>query len=288
MGALVHSPPLTSLDVRPLGPNIGAEVYGVDLAQELPDETIAAIRAAWLEHLVLFFPEQSLNAETQLAFASRFGTTTEAHPVEKSKADNEKIHAIDSIKDRTDFWHTDVTFMAEPPSASLLYAVQLPPVGGDTMWASTRAAYERLAKPLQRFCSELTGIHYSPHYAEVVAKGGGQSWNGEPVTEMPPVEHPVVRIHPETERPNLFVNPGFTVGVKDFPAAQGQSFLKVLYNHMTRPEFVVRYRWTEGTLAFWDNRATMHYGIFDYGTERRIMHRVTLRGDRPAGIVRAE
>lgn len=279
---MVHSA-LTALDVRPLGPNIGAEVFGVDLAQELPDETIAAIRAAWLEHLVLFFPGQSLTPETQLAFATRFGTTTEAHPVEKPKSDNEKIHAIDSIKDRTDFWHTDVTFMAEPPCASLLYAVQLPPVGGDTMWTSTRAAYERLAKPLQQFCTELTAIHYSEIYARIVAAGGGQSWNGERVTEMPPVEHPVVRIHPETERPNLFVNPGFTVGIKDFPAAQGQAFLKILYEHMTRPEFVVRYRWTEGTLAFWDNRATMHYGIFDYGKERRIMHRVTLRGDRPAG-----
>lgn len=280
----MHSPSLTALDIRPLGPNIGAEVYGVDLAQELPDQTIAAIRAAWLEHLVLFFPGQSLTSETQLAFATRFGTTTEAHPVEKPKADNEKIHAIDSIKDRTDFWHTDVTFMAEPPSASLLYAVQLPAVGGDTMWASTRAAYERLAAPLQSFCTELTAIHYAEYYAQVVAGGGGQSWNGERVTEMPPVEHPVVRIHPETQRPNLFVNPGFTVGIKDFPAAQGQAFLKMLYKHMTRPEFIVRYRWTEGTLAFWDNRTTMHYGIFDYGKDRRIMHRVTLRGDRPAGI----
>ncbi len=278
---MVHSA-LTALDVRPLGPNIGAEVFGVDLARELPDETIAAIRAAWLEHLVLFFPGQSLTTETQLAFASRFGETTEAHPVEKPMPDNEQIHAIDSIKDRTDFWHTDVTFMADPPSGSLLYAVQLPPVGGDTMWASTRAAYERLAEPLQRFCTELTAIHYSEIYARIVAAGGGQSWNGEPVTQMAPVEHPVVRIHPETGRPNLFVNPQFTVGLKDFPAAQGRAFLKVLQNHMTRPEFVVRYRWTEGTLAFWDNRATMHYGIFDYGKERRIMHRVTLRGDRPA------
>jgi taurine dioxygenase len=279
---VVH-PPLTALDVRPLGPAIGAEVHGVDLARPLPDETVAAIRAAWLEHLVLFFPDQELTAETQLAFASRFGTTTEAHPVEKPMPGNDRIHAIDSIKDRTDYWHTDVTFMASPPSASLLYAVQLPPVGGDTMWSSTRAAYETLAPPLQRMCDDLTAYHYDEYYARIVEDGGGQSWNGKPVTKLFPVEHPVVRVHPETGTPNLFVNPQFTVGLKEFPAAQGHALLRVLYDHMTRPEFVVRYRWREGTLGFWDNRATMHYGIFDYGTERRIMHRVTLRGDRPAG-----
>ena len=279
---MVHAP-LTALDVRPLGPNIGAEIYGVDLAQPLSDDTIAAIRAAWLEHLVLFFPEQHLTPETQLAFASRFGATTEAHPVEKPMPGNDRVHAIDSIKDRTDFWHTDVTFMADPPSGSLLYAVQLPSVGGDTMWSSTRAAYETLAWPLQRMCDDLTAYHYHEYYARIVEDGGGQTWNGKPVTKLVPVEHPVVRVHPETGKPNLFVNPQFTVGLKDFPAAQGHAFLRVLYDHMARPEFVVRYRWREGTLGFWDNRATMHYGIFDYGTDRRIMHRVTLRGDRPAG-----
>jgi alpha-ketoglutarate-dependent taurine dioxygenase len=169
----------TTLDIQRVSPSIGAEVRGVDISQPLPDETIAAVRAAWLEHLVLFFPDQDLTPDQQVAFASRFGEVTEGHPV----------------------------------------------------------------------------------------------------------EHPLVRVHPETGRKKLFVNPNFTVAVKGMYGLQGQGLLRMLYEHMTQYEFICRYRWRPGTLAFWDNRATMHYGIYDYGAERRVMHRVTLRGDRPAGLV---
>lgn len=272
------------LDVRPLTAAIGAEVHGVDCAETLDDASVAVIRAAWLERLVLFFPEQRLTTDQQIAFASRFGEVTEGHPVEPLLEEHPEMQPIDSVKDRTDFWHTDVTFMAEPAMASMLYSVVVPDVGGDTMWANTRAAYDALGAPLQQFCDELVGVHYSPHYAGIVAQGGGNTWHGQRLHELPPVEHPVVRVHPETGRRNLFVNPGFTVGLRDLPGAQGKAVLKLLYRHMTAPEFLVRYRWQPGTLAFWDNRATMHYGIYDYGGARRIMHRVILRGDRPAGI----
>jgi taurine dioxygenase len=281
---MVSATELTKLDIRPLGPNIGAEVYGLDLSRDLDDATIAAIRAVWLEHLVLFFPDQKLTPETQQAFAARFGEITEGHPVETPLDGHPNVHPIDSMFGHTNFWHTDVTFMSTPPSASMLYSIKLPEVGGDTMWASTRAAYETLAPQLRDFCRSLTAIHWSEYYFNEVEKGNGKSWGGKPVTKLWPVEHPVVRVHPETGRENLFVNPGFTVGLKGFPGPQGNGLLKVLYDHMLQPDFMVRYRWSVGTLAFWDNRATMHFGIHDYGDAHRVMHRVTLRGDRPAGV----
>jgi alpha-ketoglutarate-dependent taurine dioxygenase len=176
-----------------------------------------------------------------------------------------------------------VTFMARPAMASMLRSIVVPEVGGDTMWADTRAAYETLAPPLQRFCDDLVGIHYSKHYANEVTNGVANEWEGAKLEALEPVAHPVVRVHPETRRRSLFVNPGFTIGLRDFPAAQSKGFLRMLYAHMTQPEFIVRYHWEPGTIAFWDNRATMHFGISDYGTAPRVMHRVILRGDQPAG-----
>ncbi|HEX4492258.1 MAG TPA: TauD/TfdA family dioxygenase [Acidimicrobiia bacterium] len=277
-------PTVTRLDVTRLSPSLGAEVRGVDLASDLSDETVAEIRAIWLEHQVVFFPDQQLDPDSQVAFASRFGEVTEAHPVEPPMEGQTQVHAIDSLKDRTDFWHTDVTFMSKPPMASLLYAVTLPAVGGDTMWASLGNAYDTLATPLREFCDTLTAYHYDPYYAQIVENGGGQMWEGKRLEHLHPVEHPVVRVHPETGRKGLFVNSQFTVALKDFPKSQGDVLLRLLYDHTSRPENVCRYRWSEGTLGMWDNRATMHYGIYDYEGHRRVMHRVTLRGDRPTGV----
>ncbi len=276
-----------SLDVRPLTPTIGAEIRGIDCAATLDDATIAAIRRVWLERLVVFFPGQQLTNDTQLDFAARFGEPTVGHPVEKTVAENPSIQPIDSIKDRTNFWHTDVTFMSRPPMASLLRAVAIPEAGGDTMWADTRAAYGALAEPLRCLCDGLVAIHYDPYYAARVEAGEGNEWEGKKLTKLTPARHPVVRVHPETGRKNLFVNPQFTVGLEGFPGPQSAALLRVLYEHMTQPEYLVRYRWTPGTLAMWDNRTTMHFGIYDYGDARRIMHRVILRGDRPQGVAAA-
>jgi taurine dioxygenase len=271
------------LDVRPLSPTIGAEIHGVDCAADLDDDVIATIRAVWLEHLVVFFPDQRLDDDGQIAFAGRFGELTESHPVEPQVLERAEVHSIESGKDRTDFWHTDITFMNRPAMASFLRSVEVPVAGGDTMWADTRAAYEALAEPLQRLCDELSAFHFEPFYAQAVADGHGNVWEGKKLERLLPALHPVVRVHPETGRKNLFVNPKFTVRIKDLPESQSGGLLRLLYDHMARPEFVVRYHWKPGTLALWDNRATMHFGIFDYEGERRVMHRVTLRGDRPVG-----
>jgi taurine dioxygenase len=266
-----------------LTPTIGTEIRGIDCSGPMTDEQVDAIRAVWLERLVVFFPEQHLDDEQQIAFAQRFGEVTVGHPVERTLDERPQVHSIDSLKDRTNFWHTDVTFVERPPMASMLRAIVVPDAGGDTMWCDTRAAYEALAPPLQSLCDGLVGIHYSEHYADQVANGAGNAWDGATLERLAPVEHPVVRVHPETGRKSLFVNPGFTVGLRDFPTAQSRALLRLLYDHMTRPELVVRYHWRPGTIAFWDNRATMHFGIYDYGGARRVMHRVILRGDVPVG-----
>jgi alpha-ketoglutarate-dependent taurine dioxygenase len=277
------------LDITPLTPTIGAEIRGLDCSEPLDAETLGAVRTAWLEHLVLFFPDQHLTPDTQAAFASQFGAITEGHPVEPSLDANPNVLPIDSVKDRTNFWHTDVTFMSKPPTGAFLYAVTIPDSGGDTMWANTRAAYDALAEPLQRMCDDLTAVHFDPYYAQEIAQGAGKQWEGRAVERLWPVEHPVVRVHPETGRKNLFVNPQFTVGLKGFDGPQASALLRLLYEHMTEFRFVVRYRWKPGSLAFWDNRTTMHYGIYDYGDDRRVMHRVTLAGERTSvrGSIRA-
>ncbi len=271
------------LDVRPLSPSIGAEIHGVDCATDLDDDVIAAIRQIWLERLVVFFPDQRLDDDSQIVFARRFGDLTESHPVEPQVLERKEVHSIESGKDRVDFWHTDITFMKRPALASLLRSVVVPEAGGDTMWADTRAAYETLAGPLRRLCDELSAYHFDPFYAQAVAEGHGNVWEGKKLERLLPALHPVVRVHPETGRKNLFVNPKFTHSIKDMPEGQSRRLLRLLYDHMTDPAFIVRYHWKPRTLAFWDNRSTMHYGIFDYEGERRVMHRVTLRGERPYG-----
>ena len=243
------------LDVRPLSPSIGAEIHGLDCAGELDDDVIAAIRAVWLERLVVFFPDQHLDDESQIAFASRFGELTESHPVEAQVLERKEVHSIESGKDRTDFWHTDITFMNRPAMASLLRSIEVPVAGGDTMWADTRAAYEALAEPLQRLCDELSAYHYEPYYAETVAEGHGNVWEGKKLERLLPALHPVVRVHPETGRKNLFVNPKFTFRMKDMPDSQGDGLLRLLYDHMASPQIhralplEAEHAWPSGTTA---------------------------------------
>ena len=271
------------LDVRPLSPTIGAEIHGIDCAADLDDDVIAAVRAVWLERLVVFFPDQHLDDDTQITFAGRFGELTESHPVEAHVVDRQEVHSIESGKDRTDFWHTDITFMKRPAMASMLRSIVVPEAGGDTMWSDTRTAYDSLAPSLQRLCDGLSAYHYEPYYAQAVAEGHGNVWEGKKLTKLLPATHPVVSVHPETGRKNLYVNPKFTVRIADMPEKQSDAFLRLLYDHMASPQFVVRYHWKPDTLAFWDNRSTMHFGVFDYEGESRVMHRVTLRGHQPVG-----
>jgi taurine dioxygenase len=272
-----------SLDLRPVSPNIGAEVAGLDLAVPLSEAEIAAVRAAWNRYHVLFFRDQHLDPDQQAAFGQQFGEVTEAHPVIPAIAENPKVLAIDGSQDRASWWHTDVTFLDTPPLGSILYMLEAPEVGGDTMWASLQDAYDGLAEPVRAMCDDLIAIHHDPWFAADVDERGGYEWDGTWREKLRPALHPVVREHPENGRKGLFVNGQFTRSLLGLSANESESILHMLYRHCEKPEYTCRFRWRAGSVAFWDNRATLHYALDDYGTTPRYGHRVTLRGDRPYG-----
>src|SRR6516225_491900 len=273
----------TSIGVHPISPKIGAEISGVDLSGPLASEIVAAIRDAWNTHHVIFFRDQSLTAEQQADFARQFGTVTEAHPVLPSIEESPEVLAIDGKVDRASWWHTDVTFLQTPAMGSILYMLEAPEVGGDTMWASLQDAYDGLADPVRAMCDTLIAIHHDPWFAADVAERGGYEWDGEWREKLLPALHPVVRTHPENGRNGLFVNPQFTQMILGFSKLESAGLLDVLYRHCVQPELTCRFRWRPGSVAFWDNRACLHYALDDYGQAVRVGHRVTLRGDRPFG-----
>src|SRR3954452_5786932 len=278
----------TRLTVLPLGPSFGARIVGLDLA-DATDTEVDAVRAALVRHKVLFFPDQRLDADAPIALGGRMGEVTASHPVREGlDEDHPEIYAIDSYDGGfADVWHTDVTFVRRPPLGSILRAVELPPYGGDTNWADLELAYASLSKPVQQLADQLTAVHDGSkewgYYLAQRRQGSGSEWDGETFRKLEPVEHPVVRVHPETGRKSLFVNPGFTTHIKDVSDAESRGLLDLFFAHITKPEHIVRHRWSVGDVAMWDNRATAHYANRDYGDVRRVMHRITLRGDAPVG-----
>ncbi|MER7169492.1 TauD/TfdA family dioxygenase [Micromonospora sp. NPDC000207] len=281
---------LVDLALDPLGPHIGADVRGLDL-DRATDAELAAVRAALVERKVLFFADQRLDDDGQVRLGRRLGELTASHPVVAGVDERHpEVYELDSADNGfADVWHTDVTFMPRPPLGSILRAVTLPAGGGDTTWADSQLAYDSLAEPVRRLVDRLVAVHDGNrefgYYLAHRRGGRGSVWEGEVVTRLDPVEHPVVRVHPETGRRGLFVNPGFTSHVVGVSEAESRGILDLLYAHLTRPEHLVRHRWRPGDVAIWDNRSTAHYANRDYGTARRVMHRITLRGDHPRGPV---
>lgn len=274
----------TSVEVRPLSPNIGAEIRGVDLSQPLGDQAVVAVREALNHHHVVFFRDQDLNPDTQAAFARQFGTLTEAHPVLPAlDQSNPQVLPIDSRLDRASWWHTDITFMQNPALGSILYMLECPEVGGDTTWASLQDAYDGLSEPVRGLCDQLIAVHFDPWFAADAESRGGYDWDGIHHDKLLPAIHPVVRTHPETGRLGLFVNRHFTQTILGLSDNESTWVLEMLYRHCERPEYTCRFHWEPGSLAFWDNRATLHYALDDYGDQRRFATRCTLRGDVPFG-----
>ena len=273
-----------------LAPAIGAQIDGVDLSQELTPGVVARLNELLVERQVLFFRDQSFTPRQQAQFAARFGTL-HVHPIYPALPDLQEIMVLDTSKDflpDNDNWHTDVTFSRTPPLAGLLRALKVPPSGGDTLWSSSTAAYQGLSTPMQALLDGLTATH------SVAKSFPAERWQNDPafkeryeraVAKHPPVVHPVVRVHPVSGRKGLFVNQGFTTHINELASGESRAVLDYLFAHIARPEFTVRWRWQEGDVAFWDNRATQHYAIADYLPERRIMHRATVNGDQPFGPV---
>jgi taurine dioxygenase len=277
-----------ALDVEPLGPAFGA-IVRLDLAAADAAQ-VAAVRQALTAYKVLFFRDQALDPDSQIALGNRLGELTASHPVVPGLDEaHAEIYALDSADNGfADVWHTDVTFVKRPPMGSILRAVTLPPTGGDTNWADLELAYASLSEPVQRLADELTAVHDGSrewgYYLAQCRGGRGSQWEGETFTALEPVQHPVVRVHPETGRRSLFVNPGFTDRIAGVSEAESRYLLDLFYAHITRPEHIVRHRWAEGDVAMWDNRSTVHYANRDYGDARRVMHRITLRGEAPVGV----
>ncbi|GFG51299.1 taurine dioxygenase [Mycolicibacterium agri] len=282
-----------AIDVRPQSGWTGAEIHGVDLTKPLHGQQIAEIRAALLKWKVVFFRDQFIDHDDHLRFASAFGAPTPAHPLFDSIPDPNYPTIYPIFRDRfkarygssrgfdKPHWHADVTAAVNPPAASILRAEVIPPYGGDTQWSNTVAAYEGLSAPLQRLADKLRAVHrFSPPEGTTATEDYQRRVNRRPLV----TEHPVVRVHPETGEKALYVNPGFTTHIVGVSPHESRRLLDVFYDELVRPEYTVRLKWEPGSIAFWDNRSTVHLAPTDLTVDHdRRLYRVTLVGDVPKG-----
>jgi taurine dioxygenase len=270
----------TTIEVRPLTSALGAEVRGLDLRRPLADDDVACLRRALLEHLVLFFRDQDVDDEQQLAFALRFGPL-HVSPLRTVHQDTPDVVVLDQVHpvgQGADEWHSDNTFLADPPMGSVLRAVQLPALGGDTCFASMFAAYDALSPAMRGLVDGLRAVHDITRPLQKAIRDGNSSLDlAEMQQRCPPVEHNVVVTHPESGRRALFVNRNSTTRLVGLTDRENDLLLPFLFDHVRSPEFQCRFQWEPGSIAFWDNRAVQHYAVADYH-ERRVMHRVTIDG----------
>jgi taurine dioxygenase len=271
------------MEVRRVAGALGAEVQGVDLSRPLAAATTAAIRQALLEHLVIFFRGQTLTPQQQLEFARAFGEPME-YPQLKGLPGCPLITPVVKLEhERANFggvWHSDTTYLERPPMGSMLYALEVPPHGGDTLFANQYLAYETLSEGLKRTLDGLVGVNTSTKATASKTREDRMRAAGEELKVLAG-EHPVVRSHPETGRKALYVNVGHTECFKGWTEEESRPLLEYLFAHQVRPELTCRFRWAPGSLAFWDNRCAQHNPVNDYHGYRRVMHRVTLAGDVP-------
>ena len=274
--------------VQPIASACGAEVAGADLSQPIDDETFADIKQAFLDHQVIFFRDQDITLEQHKDFGRRFGTLN-VHPRYEPLEGHPEIFPIrkDPEDERIvgESWHHDLTHLAEPPLGSILYALEVPPVGGDTMFASQYAAYESLSDGLKETLDGMVAVHdnriQSPKAAATRNAARTTKLRDDDEAEEPECEHPVVITHPDTGRKALYVNRVRTHRFAGMTEEESRPLLEYLFEHTHKPEFTCRFRWEKGSIAFWDNRCLMHKALNDYPGHRRYMNRVTVNGARP-------
>ncbi|HWE15928.1 MAG TPA: TauD/TfdA family dioxygenase [Hyphomicrobiaceae bacterium] len=275
----------TAIGVQRIAGALGAEVTGVDLSRDLDDGTVAAIRAAWLEHCVIFFRDQDLAPAHFLAFAKRFGAVVEYPFVKGIEGFPEIIPVVKLEQDKTNFggiWHSDTSYLEAPPMGTMLIAREVPPHGGDTLFANAYLAYEALSDGMKRLLDGLVAINTSSLADNSRARADSMRQNLRSDAKKEYLaEHPIVRTHPETGRKALYCNVGHTLHFRDMSVEESRPILEYLFRHQIRPEFTCRFAWRVGSLAFWDNRCALHNPINDYHGYRRVMQRITLAGDKP-------
>ncbi|MBT6205165.1 MAG: TauD/TfdA family dioxygenase [Rhodospirillaceae bacterium] len=286
--------PFSSITVTPMAVHIGAEIGGVDLTRPLPSEQVADIRAALLRWKVIFFRDQMLDHDQHVAFARQFGDPTPAHVVYGGQNQQPEIYSIAKFRKANSNrgqgamrpwsgWHTDITAAINPPAASILRGVTVPPYGGDTQFTNLAVAYNTLSPTLRGLLDHLRAVH---RFA--VSQGATAVNDHDKAVQQHTLvsEHPMVTVHPETGERVLYANPAFVEGICGMEADEGRWLMELLWEHIIRPDFTVRFRWQPGSIAFWDNRATAHLAprdIFDTDFERQF-YRVTLNGEVPVGI----
>jgi len=278
----------STVEVKRVGASLGAEVSGLDLALPLDDAEIEAINNALAEYQVLIFRDQEITAEHQKAFGRRFGKLT-VHPFAPSDAEAPELIVFNNDADNppwgTDVWHSDETFRAEPPMGTMLRALIVPEIGGDTMYTSMSAAFEGLSDRLQQFISGLEAVHdFKPFRQLFSGDAEGRRSLRDFEERYPPATHPVVRLHPVSGKKVIFVNPNFTVAIKGMGESESHALLEQLFRQAMVPEYQIRHHWRPNTLVFWDNRAVQHYAIHDYYPQHRRMERITIKGDKPVGV----
>jgi taurine dioxygenase len=273
------------IQIRPIAGTIGAEIHGVDLSVPLSDGALATIRRALLDHLVIVFRDQTLSSDQYLAFARRFGTPNR-YPFVKGLDGYPDIVAVTKLPHETvnfgGVWHADTTYLEQPPIATMLLAREVPPYGGDTLFANQYLAYESLSDGMKALLAPLRGVSSSfkadaSKTREDRIKADGTA-NARTLLEA---RHPVVRTHPETGRKALYVNVAHTVAFDGMTEVESAPILSYLFRHQVEPEFTCRFRWAPGSLAIWDNRCAQHYAVNDYHGHKRVMHRITLVGETP-------
>lgn len=272
------------LQVIPQSGALGAEIRGVDLTAELTQDLLAEIRALLIEHEVIFFREQNIQPAQQRALALSFGAL-QTHPAYNTVEGYPEIAILESTPEkptRIEAWHADMTFRQHPPMGTVLRSVIVPPRGGDTLWSSMTTAYDGLSSAMQAFLEPLTAVHdFSWGFKESLAEPGGAERLADAVAANPPVEHPVIRTHPESGKKVIYVNSLFTTHIRDLPPRESAAVLAFLYQHIASDEYTCRFAWRPDSIAIWDNRSTQHKPINDYFPAARKLHRITIDGDRP-------
>lgn len=291
---MAHGQAVSKIEVRQVAGHIGAEIRGVDLSAPVSDDVIREIRQALLKWKVVFFRDQKIGHAEQVAFTARFGQVTYAHPLEdEPNSEHPEILAIDRRRYERKLgrkytyetrWHTDVTPVVNPPAASILRAVNVPDIGGDTQWTNLVAAYEGLSAPLRALADGLKAEH---RFNARQRFRESDNPYAQRVAANPQVSiHPVVRVHPETGERALYVSPGFTSHILDLSQRESEQLLELFFEQITKPAYTVRFHWHPGDVAFWDNRATAHLGPqdLDHLDLERVLYRTTIIGDVPVGV----